>query len=61
MQIDATVVPAEEVDGLEIAVMTVPLVWSKEDEIYELPPDARPIHRNLTTGQAGGRGLASTV
>lgn len=53
--------PAEEVDGLEIAVMTVPLVWSKEDEIYELPPDARPIHRNLTTGQAGGRGLASTV
>lgn len=38
--------------------MTVPLVWSKEDEIYELPGDVHPTHRNLTFELPGGRSTA---
>lgn len=55
MQVDGEGVPAEKVTDLEIAVMTILLRWNEEDEIYEVAPGSRPVHRNLTSGRPGGR------
>lgn len=55
MKFDGEGVPAEKVPDLEIAVMTILLRWNEEDEIYEVAPGARPVHRNLTSGRPGGR------
>ncbi|KAG8918498.1 hypothetical protein FRC02_002334 [Tulasnella sp. 418] len=55
-QIDGTVVPARDVEELEVAVMSVPLSFSPEDLCFKLKEGSRPRHHpEITTDHAGGR------
>ncbi|KAG8919046.1 hypothetical protein FRC02_001964 [Tulasnella sp. 418] len=56
-KLDAAVVPAHELEALEVAVMSVPMSYSHEIGAYKMKEGAHPLHHvEITEGHHGGRG-----